>query len=164
VMSMAVGWIPFVSIGAAGLAIAAIVIGLRRRGRPSARGAAQAGIVTGAVGLVFACLGTWFAVVLVAAIERYQDPGDYRVDDLACVEIDGVTRASATITNLDDSTRSYTVEIAFDDERSSTTDVDDVDGGSSRSFVVDEDFRFDELACEVSSVKGPFPFGIDTGS
>lgn len=163
-VSMAVGWIPFVSVGAAGMAIAAIVIGLRRRHRPNARGASQAGIVTGAVGLLFACLGTWFTVVLVGAINRYEDPGDYRIDDLTCIEIDDVTRASGTITNLEAGSRSYTVEISFDGERSETTEIDDVAGGASQSFVVDEDFRFDDLVCEVSSVNGPRPFGIDTGT
>ena len=163
IVSMCIGWIPFVSFFAIGAGIAAIVLGFRRRANPDVRSAANAAIVTGAVGLVFASVGTWLAFVVVDAVSRYEDPGAYRIDGLVCAETDGITRANGTITNLTDGTRSYTIAIAFDDERSRTIEVDDVEAGGAVSFVVDEDLRFDELSCTIDAVNGPRPFGIDIG-
>ena len=162
IVSLCVGWIPFVSVVAFGTAIAAVVIGLRRRQFPGARGASNAGIITGLVGFVFAIGGTWLAFLIVDAVGRYEDPGPYAVDVVSCAEVDGVTRADGTISNLDGGTRSYTVEVSFDGERSETVEIDDVAAGDTVSFVAEQDFRFDELACEVTAVKGPRPFGLQT--
>jgi len=160
IVSLGLGWIPFLSIVAFGTAIAAVVIGLRRRRFPSARGASNAGIVTGLAGFVFAIGGTWLAFLIVDAVAQYDDPGPYAVELVECAEVDGVTRASGSISNLDDGTRSYTVEVTFDGERTDTVEVADVGPGDTASFVVEQDLRFDDLECEVTSVKGPRPFGL----
>jgi hypothetical protein len=160
IVSLCIGWIPFVSVVGFGTAIAAVVIGLRRRRFPSARSASDAGIVMGATGIVFAIVGTWLAFLVVDAVADYEDPGSHTVELTACAEVDGITRADGTITNLDDSRRSYTVEVRFDDDRSDTVEVDDVGPGDTASFVVEQDLRFDDLDCQVASVKGPRPFGL----
>ena len=162
IVSLCIGWIPFLSVVAFGTSIAAVVIGLRRRRFARARGASNAGIVTGLAGFVFAIGGTWFAFLIVDAVERYEDPGPYAVEIAECAEVDGVTRANGSIANLDDGTRSYTVEVTFDGERSDTVEVGDVGPGDTASFVVEQELRFDDLMCEVTSVKGPRPFGLQT--
>jgi hypothetical protein len=162
IVSLCIGWIPFVSFVAFGTATAAVVIGVRRRRFPSARGASNAGIVTGLAGFVFAIGGTWFAYLIVDAVLRYDDPGPHAIELVECAEVDGVTRADGTIANLDDETRSYTVEVTFDGERTETVEIDDVEAGGTASFVVEQNFRFDELMCEVTWVRGPRPFGLQT--
>ena len=162
IVSLCIGWIPFLSIVAFGTSIAAVAIGLRRRRFPQARGAANAGIVTGLAGFVFAIGGTWFAFVIVDAVERYENPGPYAAELVECTEVDGVTRANGSISNLDDGTRSYTIEVTFDGDRSDTVEVADVGPGDTASFVVEQNLRFDDLMCEVTSVKGPRPFGLET--
>lgn len=162
VISMTIGWIPFVCFVAAVFAIAAVTIGLRRRRFESARGAATAGIVTGLVGLAFCAVGTWLSVALVQAVAQFEDPGPHEAQLVGCGEVDGVTRASGTITNLDDEERSYTIEVTFDGEQAATGTVDDVPPGALRSFDIDEDLRFAELDCSIIEVKGPQPFGLDS--
>ncbi len=115
----------------------------------------------GAVGFGFAIVGTWLGFLVVDAVARYDDPGAHEVVLTACGEVDGVTRADGTITNLDDDTRTYTIEVVFDGDRSDTIEVADVEPGDTAPFVVEQDLRFDDLDCRVSSVKGPRPFGLD---
>ncbi len=163
IVSLCTGWIPFVSVVAFGVGVAAVVLGFRRRRFPTARSTANAAIVTGSVGLAFTVLGTWLTFVVVDAVSRFEDPGAYRVDGPVCTEVDGVTRASGAITNLEEGRRSYTIEVTFGDGRSGSIELDDVEPGDTASFIVDEDLRFDELTCTVTAVNGPRPFGIDIG-
>lgn len=160
VISMTIGWVPFVCFVAIVFAGAAIIIGLRRRRLDSARGAATAGIVTGLVGLAFCAAGIWLSIVLVQAVAAFEDPGPHEVELVSCGEVDGVTRASGTITNLGTAERSYTIEVTFDGERRQTGTVDDVPSGAQRSFDIDENLRFDELDCSIVEVNGPQPFGL----
>ncbi len=160
ILSMSLGWIPFVCFIAAFFAIVAIVIGVRRRRFDSARGAAVAGIVTGAVGLLLSVGAAWVSVIIIQAVADFEDPGPHEVVLTDCVEVDGVTRASGQITNLDDQDRSYTIVVTFDGDTSGESVVADVPAGEPRDFVVDEDLRFSELDCEILDVKGPRPFGL----
>lgn len=160
VISMTIGWIPFVCFVAIVFAGVAIVIGMRRRRLENARGAATAGIVTGLVGLLFSIAGIWLSIVLVQAVAAFEDPGPHEAELVSCEETGGVTRAAGTITNLDDEQRSYTIEVTYDGERRQTGTVDDVSPGASRPFEIDEDLRFDELDCSIVEVNGPQPFGL----
>jgi hypothetical protein len=162
IISLCLGWIPFVSVVAFGTAVIAIVIGVRRRRSPRTRAASNMGIVTGAVGLVFSIGGTWLAFVILDAVARFEDPGPHDIELVSCAEVDAVTRAEGMITNLDDGTRSYTIEVTFDGERSESVEIDDVAPGDTVSFVVERDFRFEDLDCEVTAVNGPRPFGLET--
>lgn len=164
IITLCIGWIPFVSLIAFGTGLAAVIIGLRRRHSVRHRSAANLGIVTGAIGLLFAIGGTWLAVVIVDAVAEYDDPGPHDIELTACGEVDGITEARGTLTNLDDGIRSYTIEVTFDGDRSESTQLDDVEPGTTASFSVEVDLRFDELDCAVTAVNGPRPFGLDVGT
>ena len=158
VISMSLGWIPFVCFGVAAVAIAAVLLGVRRR-RDSAD-AATAGIVTGAVGVAFCAVGIWITIALVAAVARFEDPGAHTAELQRCEEVDGVTRATGSIRNDSTGVRSYTITVSFDGEQSGVATLDDVPAGATEPFVIDEDFRFSDLDCAIDSVRGPRPFGL----
>lgn len=160
VVSMSIAWIPFVCFVAVVVAIVAVVLGLRRRSDPVASGAATAGIVTGSVGIVLAVAGIWMSIAIVSAVSRFERPGPNEAIITDCREVDGVTRASGSITNLDTTERSYTITVAFDDEQTGSAGVDGVAPGATVGFVVEEDLRFDVLECRVDEVHGPRPFGL----
>ncbi len=166
VLALSTAWIPFVCVVGAVLAIVAIASGLRSRRYPRASGKATAGIAMGAVGLVLAIGGLWLSVVTVQALSRFDDPGPHEVELTDCAEVGTATSATGTITNLDDSSRSYVVEVDFVNDPATSLDryaevaVDDVDPGETREFAVDQDLRYSELDCVVSDVTGPYPFGI----
>lgn len=161
ILSMTIGWIPFVCFVAVCFALVAIVVGVRRRRYESARGAAVVGIVTGAVGLALSLVGVWLSVVLVRAVADFEDPGPHEAELTACEDVDGTTRASGVITNLDSRERSYTIVVALDDETDVDAIVDDVAAGERRAFQVDEELRFAELDCSIREVNGPRPFGLE---
>lgn len=163
IIALCIAWIPFVSIVAAGIAVVAIIVGVRRRGDPRARNASNAAIVTGAAALALSVAGTWLGVLVLGEVQRYEDPGPYDVSDVACTESDAGTRAAGSIANRSDTSRSYTIEVTFDGEHTVSTEVDDVAPGSVMSFAVVEDLRFDDLRCAVDAVNGPLPFGLDVG-
>lgn len=160
IISMSLGWIPFVCFVAAFFGIVAIVLGISRRRFDPARGTATVGIVTGVVGVLLSAVGIWLSIVLVQAVADFEDPGPHEVQLTECSEVDGVTRVIGQITNLDDEERSYTVEVTFDGEATSDGVVNDVPAGERREFEIDEDLRFDDLDCRVLAVNGPRPFGL----
>lgn len=162
IVSMSLGWIPFVCFVAVVVAIVAIVLGLRRRSDPGASGAATAGVVLGLVGVVFSAGGIILSLAVISAVSNFERPGAHEAQITDCREIDGVTRATGTITNLESNERSYTVTIGFDDERTVSVTVDDVAAGADGEFVAEEDFRFEQLECRIDAVDGPRPFGLDT--
>jgi hypothetical protein len=163
VVSMSIAWIPFVCFVAVVAATLAVVLGLRRRSDPGASGAATAGIVTGSVGVVLAVAGIWMSVAIVAAVSRFERPGPNDALITDCREVDGVTRASGTITNLDTTERDYTITVAFDDEQTGSASVDAVAPGATTEFEVEEDLRFEVLECRIDEVNGPRPFGFGDG-
>lgn len=158
VVAMTVGWVPFVSFVMLAVAIVAIGLGVRRR---HGSGSAVAGIVTGSVGLVFSLAGVWLSVVIVTSIAAFERPGAHEAEITECVEVDGVTRATGTITNLESNEASYTVTITFDGTSTASTSVDDVAPGDEVVFVVEEDLRYAELECRIDEINGPRPFGLD---
>lgn len=161
IISMSIGWIPFVCFVAIFFGVVGVVVGFRRRRFESARGAALVGIVTGSVGILMSAAGIWISVVLVQTVAEFEDPGPHDVELTGCDEVDGATRASGQITNLDDRERSYTIRVELDEETTVDAVVDDVPAGERRDFRVDEDLRFAELDCSIVEVKGPRPFGLE---
>ncbi len=161
IISMAIGWIPFVCFVAVFFGGVGVVVGFRRRRFESARGAATVGIVTGFVGILLSAVGIWLSVVLVQVVANFEDPGPHEVELTDCKEVDGATRATGEITNLDDRKRSYTILVALDEATSVEAVVSDVPAGEHRVFSVDEDLRFAELDCSILEVNGPRPFGLE---
>ncbi|MEP1125163.1 MAG: DUF2510 domain-containing protein [Ilumatobacter sp.] len=160
IISLSTGWIPFVSFVAAVFGIVAVVVGWRRRGVESARGAATVGIVTGVCGILLSGVGIWLSVVIVRSIADFEDPGPHEVELTECVDVDGTTRVTGAITNLDDRERSYTVVVSLDEDTTVDAVVSDVPGGERRVFQAVEELRFDDLDCSVLEVNGPRPFGM----
>jgi hypothetical protein len=164
IVSMTIAWIPFVCFVGLVMAVAAIVMGFKRRKFSNAASGAMVGIVTGFVGLLFAVGGTWLSVIVVQAVARFEEPGDYTATVTECAVVDGATQAVGTISNLEGDERSYTIEVSFDNRRSATTTVDDVPAGDTAEFVVTEDLRISDLDCSITEVKGPRPFGMNLDS
>ena len=162
IVSLSTGWIPIVCFVSVFFGAAAVVVGVRRRRVESARSAATVGIVTGTFGLALSLVGIWLSVLIVQSVANFEDPGPYRAELTECAEVDGATRATGEITNLDDRERTYTVRITFDDDSTVESIVSDVAPGERRVFEVDEDLRFPELSCSIVEVKGPRPFGLAT--
>lgn len=161
VISLSIAWIPFVCVIGAAFGVVAITSGLRGRSAPTSRAGATVGLVTGSIALLFAAVGVWLSVVVLEAIDEYQNPGEFVTEITECVQFDGGSRASGSITNLSSGERDYVIEVEFDDGRVIDTAVDDVAPADTAMFTVEEDFRFDNLECRVSSVTGPKPFGLD---
>lgn len=161
IISMTIGWIPFVCFVAVFFGAVGVIVGFRRRRFESARGSALVGIVTGTVGILLSAVGIWLSVVLVRAVAEFENPGPHEAEVTECEEVDGATRVTGAITNADDRERSYTIVIALDDDTDVTAVVNDVPSGERRVFQVDEDLRFPELDCSIVEVKGPRPFGIE---
>ncbi len=161
IISMTIGWIPFVCFVAVFFAAVAVVVGFRRRRFESARGSAIVGMVTGSVGFLLCLAGMWLSVVLIQAVADFEDPGPHEAELADCEATDAGTQATGTITNLDNEERSYTITIDLDDENSIDAVVNDVGAGERRVFRVEEDLRFDDLDCAIVEVKGPLPFGIE---
>lgn len=160
IISMTIGWIPFVCFVAAFFGVVAVVVGFRRKRFESARGAALVGIVTGLVGMAMSVVGIWLSVVLINAVADYEDPGPHEAQLTSCGEVDGSTLAVGEITNLDDRERSYTIVVELDEETTVDAVVNDVPAGERRVFQVEENLRFVELDCSIIEVNGPRPFGI----
>ena len=160
ILSMTIGWIPFVCFVAAFFGGVGVVLGFRRRRTESARGAATVGIVTGFVGILLSAVGIWLTIVLVEAVADFENPGPNEVELTECEEVGELTRATGEITNLDDRERSYTIVVSFDEENSVEAVVSSVPAGERRVFNVDEDLRFREIDCSILEVKGPRPFGL----
>lgn len=161
IISMAIGWIPFVCFVAVFFGAVAVVVGFRRRKYESARGAAIVGMVTGSVGILLSAVGIGLSIVLVQAVADFENPGPHEVELTECAEVDGSTRATGEITNLDDRERSYTIVVSLDDDTNVDAMVDDVPAGERRVFQVAEDLRFPELDCSIVEVNGPRPFGLE---
>jgi succinate dehydrogenase hydrophobic anchor subunit len=160
IVAMSTGWIPFLCFVAAVIAIFAVILGLRRRSDPTSSGAATAGVITGTVGVALAAAGIWMTVAILSSVSQFEQPGPNDTVITSCGEVGDVTRASGTVTNLDTSERSYTITVAFDDERTASVAVDDVAPGASAAFSVDENLRFEDLECRIDAVNGPRPFGF----
>ena len=162
IVSLCLGWIPFVSVIAFGTAIAAVVIGLRRRRVPERPQCVERRHRDGCRRIRARARRHVAGVRHRRCRRRVRRPGTLRGRRRPPVrEVDGVTRADGTITNLDDGTRTYTVEVVFDGDRSDTgRGAPRSNPATRRSFVVEQDLRFDDLDCQIGSVKGPVPFGL----
>jgi hypothetical protein len=175
--SIVIGWIPFLFVIAVGAAITALVfavIGIRRARAAGGRGMGFA--VTGAIltpiALGVCVVGFWFTRVVMEEVGEFVDPGTYQLaEDQPCTVVDGVATLTGTITNRDRRTRSYTLTVAFTDNSpgssprridTDTVNVDELAPGATASWeavrlVGDANL----VACEVTAVYGPAPFGLD---
>ena len=178
IIALTTGPLPFLFVVGAVCGVLAIVFGIvgLRRSRDAGRGrsSAIAGLITGGIGLASVALGVVLTIVLVDALDAYDDPGPFELGDLECAvtsTTDDVPSwtASGTITNLDDDERDYSIRVEYrrggtdNVQRSTLVELDDVAAGETRDFEVARAIDLDDVDCVVDSVRGPLPFGIDLG-
>jgi hypothetical protein len=160
VVALAISWIPFVFVIGVCCALVAIVVGVQGRRDPSMRGASTAGIATGCAALVLAAGGAWLSVVVFRSAASFENPGRHDTVLDECAQVGDGTRATGSVTNLEDDTRSYVITVEFEPGRSSQIEVDDVAANETGDFVIDEDDVFNDLDCSITKVNGPYPFGV----
>ncbi len=172
-VSIATGWMPILFVVGALAGIAAIVIGTsaRRRatqGRAGGRRMALAGLILGPIGLASCVVGVLLTGVVLREVREYTEPGPTDVEVTSCVVEGRAVRVSGTIENLDDMVRDYSIVIEVIDGRDvvdrDDVPVVDVSPGELRSWkrlILTRGNTPAEAECEVFSVMGPFPFGLD---
>jgi hypothetical protein len=162
VVSIALGWVPYVFVVAVVCGVLAIAFGLRRRRSGTA---ATVGVVLGVAGLVTCLAGLVFTRVVHDVLDAYRNPGPHRVSIDRCTVESGRAEAAGTIVNDGDGRADYTVTVRFgrvgtdQATRSATVSISDVEPGESRAFDVARTVRVDEVDCR-TEVRGPFPFGV----
>jgi hypothetical protein len=174
IISIGVGWLPFIVVIGAMCAVTALALGIvgRKRAKHSRVGGgfATAGLVTGAVGCLVCVVGIVFSVAMVRAIDDYDNPGDHVVALTGCERDADTVVATGELTNTGDSTESFSVRVFFvrpgtdNAQRQATALIDDVAPGATATFEVARHVVLDEIDCIVGEVRGPFPFGVDPGT
>lgn len=176
IVSVAIGWVPFVAFLTIALSMVAIALGVRGLARSRTarvgRGFALTGIATGVAGLAASALGVVFTFVVLDAVERYQNPASHSVELTGCtMDVDGGITATGAITNDDDSAATFAVLVelraspARSGERYERAVIDDLAPGATAPFTVRSAGR-SPLApgvseCRIDMVNGAIPFGVD---
>lgn len=176
IVSVAIGWVPFVAFAMIAVAVVAIALGAagvaRSRAVRAGRGFAVTGIATGIAGLAASVVGIVLSFAVLDAIERYENPAPHSVRLTGCTTAaDGTITATGTITNNGDSIATFAVLVVLapsasrSDELSERTVVHDLGPGTSREFVARTRRRSASAAgepeCRVDMVNGAIPFGLD---
>jgi hypothetical protein len=171
IVALAISWMPFiVLIGgiAALLALAFGTVGLRNsKTSEVGRSFAMTGLITGAVGLALCVIGVALSVVVLDAIDRYENPEAHSASVTSC-RLDGTTATLAgEISNLAGRQADFSVEVAFvragtnNTQHSTRVSVNDVAPGETVTFEVDRKVALDEIDCIIRGVDGPLPFGLE---
>jgi hypothetical protein len=165
IVAVVIAWVPFIAV----LGVIAAIVGLSlsipalSRSRQSGRrGFAITGIVTSVCGLLLGVVGIVLTVVVVRAIDRFDNPGpvDARIEQ--CVDDDlGNVVAEIVVENLSSRERSYTIEVDLGGTTNEWVEVDDVAAGESQSVTVRGASFVSEPTCRIVSIYGPVPFGLD---
>jgi hypothetical protein len=171
IVAVATAWIPFVTVVGIGAAVAALAFGaagMRRASRTGApRDPAIVGLVTGGLGLLAGVIGVLLSVVIVRAIDAYDDPNPNEVAVTTCRTAGGSTTAEGSLTNLGTTVGDFVVRIEFspagtDDVRQrARVTLDDVPAGGTARFTVERAIGIDDVTCRPGTVTGPLPFGLD---
>ncbi len=168
IVSVVIGWVPFVAFAGLLVAIAGLVLSIvgLRRSRPAGtgRGFAITGLVTSGVGIVLAVVGIVFSFVLVEAVDRFENPGPTETSISSCEQDGADIVATGTITNQSSKQRDYTVVVRLASGYRDTVAVDDVPAGETVAFTARDSVPrvlFEADGCRVVEVNGPVPFGLD---
>lgn len=161
-------WMPvFVVIGAT-LAVLGLIFGIRglKRSRRtgSGRGKAITGIVSGAAGLGLSIVGIVLSVSMIREVVAFIEPGAVSSDVVACTVADGEIVVEATVTNLSERTRGYTVYAVMRWPRVGdlVTTTDDVAPDETRPVTLERIYGGSETTCEARLVvQGPLPYGVE---
>lgn len=171
IVSIGIGWLPFVVALGIVASVLAIVFGVvgRSRARRTGAGAgyALAGLITGLVGALVCVGGVLFTIAFVRELDRYSNPAPNTVEIDRCTTSGAETTAAGRITNLGDEPADFSIRIHFvrpgtdNPDRRVRVSVDDVPPGGSAPFAVSRPVSLGEIDCLVARVDGPLPFGVD---
>lgn len=173
IVSIAVGWLPFVvAVGAVAAVLAIVfgVVGRRRSGRhgPGA-GAALAGLVTGSIGVLVCVGGVLFTMAFLRELDAYSNPAPHAVEIDRCTVSGSEASAAGRITNLGSEPSGFSLLVDFvrpntdNPDRRARVVVDDIPPGGSAPFEVTRPVSLDEVDCVIARVDGPLPFGVEIG-
>jgi hypothetical protein len=169
VAAAAIGWFPFAfTVAGAGVVLAVVfgVIGLRRAKNQdgAGRGFAVAALVISPVALAICVGGFFFTRFVVHEVDLYNDPGSYTLTKGDCSFADDSVTYSGSIRNDEHDTRSYQLTVSYGDNgrqlATELVDVNDVHAGQTVQWRDVQHLDATTVACDVSDVHGPAPFGI----
>jgi|TARA_B110000459_G_scaffold107996_1_gene119836 hypothetical protein len=177
IVTIVVGWLPFIFAMAAVAGVMAIVLGLRARRRAKApgpqfgvgNGMARAGLILGPIGLLVCVGGLIFSIVMVRAIETFENPADNATAITSCERNGNDVTAQGELTNISSNASSFTVRVFFvrpgtdNPRRQANVIISDVEPGEKRSFEVVRSVQLEKVDCIIGSVRGELPFGVDPG-
>ena len=178
IIAIGLGWLPFIFALAAISGVMAVVLGVRARRRAKTpgpqfgvgTGMATAGLILGPIGLIACVGGLILSIVMVSAIDRFENPAANNTAITSC-ERDGTdVTAQGELTNASDDTASFTVRVSFvrpgtdNPRRQANVIVSDVEPGQTRSFEVIGSVPLEKVDCIIASVRGELPFGVDPGN
>lgn len=172
IVGLLTAWMPYFFVIGAVASVLAVIFGsvsIRRMGPDgSGRGPATAGLITGGLGCFAAIGGLIFTIALSNALDDYENPGPVDASISSCVEVEpSQWLASGSITNLDEVSHDYRVDVAFvrtgtdNAQRTASIDVESVGPGQTASFEVQRAASIDDISCSIEAVHGPAPFGFD---
>ena len=170
IVSVVLGWVPVLFAVGAVLAVLAIIfgiVGLRRARRSGRRrGLAITGLVTGAVGVPMAVVGLVLTIVLVRAVDRYENPPASTTSIGSCVVEAGRARAEGELRNDGDRASKFTVYVQFHALPSGRTierpaSVPSTAPGRNLAVRRQPGLEADDVECKVTAVNGPLPFGLE---
>jgi hypothetical protein len=172
--AIALGWVPFVFVVAAGAALAAIVFGLlglkvARLHGGYGRRFAVAGLLLSPVALAVCVGGFLFTKAVLREFRDFIEPGPHQlVVQQPCTLDNGTATLHGTIRNTDDESHDYRIVIDFtsstDESETTTVRVRDVDADATASWTGSVAIGGTAVQCKVTDVFGPLPFDVDNQS
>ena len=166
-VSLVVGFVPFVFVLAAGGAVVAMVLAAsaRRRGmrRPEpGSGMAVAGAILGALALA-ACVAGWFlTVALIDVVKELEEVGEHSVSLTRCEQDGRLVSIGGELRNLGDASEDYVVWVDVTDGTDGPTletvriPLDRVDAGDTATFEQSVFVEADaDAVCTITDVRGP---------
>lgn len=175
IIAVAFGWMPVLFAIGAVLAALAIVFGASglRRARAGARGRgmALAGLLTGIGGVLVSITGLVFTIVLVRALDEYENPSAHRVAVAECTISADSVEIAGTLRNDGDQRSEFTVAVPLIRGGSGLpiTTVRQRVGPLAPGATADWEVRrplvvgaeiADTAECGPPEVSGPLPFGV----
>ncbi len=170
ISAVALGWVPFVFVLAAGAAVAAIVFGFlglsaARRHDGYGRGFAVTGLVLSPFALAVCVGGFFFTRAVVREFRDFVEPGPHELFvESPCILENGVATLNGTIHNLDDQDHDYRIEVEFtsprDEFESTTVEISDVRADETAPWSAAAPIVADTVTCQVTDVFGPLPFNV----
>lgn len=175
IVAIAFGWLPVLFAIGALLAVLAVVFGTMglRRSRAGARGRsmALAGLLTGLGGLLVSIGGLVFTIVLIAALDRYENPVEHNVELIECIVTDRSVELAGVLRNDGDRRAEFTVSVQVVRSGSGLPlvtlrqQIGPLAPGATAEWTARRAIAIDaELAegaeCRPPEVNGPLPFGV----